>query len=91
MIVSCPRGQRKAQLFHYDVVGSCVEGGDHGFGADGPNRYGKKGKKQIVNSLLWNEHGEAVSRGVFRGNRQDTQRFAAQVKKASQGRGCDLT
>jgi hypothetical protein len=38
-------------------------------------------KRQIAISMLWNEQGEAVSSEVFRGNRQDTQRFAAQVKK----------
>jgi hypothetical protein len=78
-------------LFLYDVAGSYLGGGDHAFGADDSNRHGKKVKKQIVIRLLWNEQGEAVSRGVFRGNRQDTQRFAAQVKKASQRLGCDLT
>jgi hypothetical protein len=83
-------GQRKAKLFLYDVAGSYLEGGDHAFGADDSNRYGKKGKNQIVIRPLWNEQGKAISSGVFRGNRQDTRRFAAQVKKASQGRGCDL-
>lgn len=76
--------QHKPELFFYDVTSSYLEGQDNAYGAYGYNRDGKKGKKQIVIGLLCDAQGQPVSTEVFRGNTQDTQTFAAQVKKASQ-------
>jgi len=82
------RGQRKPELFLYDVTSSYLEGEDNALGGYGYNRDGKKGKKQIVIGLLCDEEGEPVSTEVFRGNTQDTQTFGSQVRKASQRFGC---
>ena len=82
------RGQRKPELFLYDVTSSYLEGEDNAYGDYGYPRDGKKGKKQIVIGLLCDEQGEPVSTEVFRGNTQDPKTFAAQVKKASERFGC---
>lgn len=83
------RGQQKPELFLYDVTSSYLEGQENAYGEYGYNRDGKKGKKQIVIGLLCDEQGEPVSTEVFRGNTQDAQTFAAQVKKASERFGCE--
>ena len=83
------RGQRKPELFLYDVTSSYLEGEANAYGAYGYNRDGKKGKKQIVIGLLCDERGEPVSTEVFRGNTQDPKTFAAQVSKASERFGCE--
>jgi hypothetical protein len=83
------RGQHKPELFLYDVTSSYLEGEDNAYAEYGYNRDGKKGKKQIVIGLLCDEQGEPVSTEVFRGNTQDTQTLAAQVKKASERFGCE--
>jgi hypothetical protein len=83
------RGERRPQLFLYDVTSSYLEGEANAYGEYGYNRDGKKGKKQIVIGLLCDEHGEPVSTEVFRGNTQDTQTFGGQVKKASERFGCE--
>lgn len=82
------RGEKKPELFLYDVTSSYLEGGANAYGEYGYNRDGKKGKKQIVIGLLCDQAGEPVSTEVFRGNTQDTQTFAEQVKKASERFGC---
>jgi hypothetical protein len=82
-------GQHKPELFLYDVTSSYLEGQDNAYGAYGYNRDGKKGKKQIVIGLLCDAQGQPVSTEVFRGNTQDPQTFAAQVKKVSQRFGCE--
>ena len=82
------RGQRKPELFLYDVTSSYLEGEDNAYGDYGYPRDGKKGKKQIVIGLLCDEQGEPVSTEVFRGNTQDPKTFAAQVQKASELFGC---
>ena len=83
------RGQRKPELFLYDVTSSYLEGEDNAYGAYGYNRDGKKGKKQIVIGLLCDEQGAPLSTEVFRGNTQDPKTFASQVKKASERFGCE--
>ena len=83
------RGSRRPQLFLYDVTSSYLEGEKNAYGEYGYNRDGKKGKKQIVVGLLCDERGEPVSTEVFRGNTQDTQTFAGQVKKARERFGCE--
>jgi transposase len=83
------RGQRKPELFLYDVTSSYLEGEDNAYAAYGYNRDGKKGKKQIVIGLLCDEQGTPVSTEVFRGNTQDPKTFAAQVQKASERFGCE--
>lgn len=82
-------GDRKPELFLYDVTSSYLEGQQNAYGAYGYNRDGKKGKKQIVIGLLCDEQGRPVSTEVFRGNTQDTKTFGAQVQKASQRFGCE--
>ena len=71
-------------LFLYDVTSSYFEGTDNDLSAFGYNRDGKRGKKQIVVGLLCDEQGGPVSVEVFRGNTQDTQTFASQVRKAAE-------
>jgi Transposase DDE domain len=83
------RGSQKPELFLYDVTSSYLEGEDNAYGAYGYNRDGKKSKKQIVIGLLCDEQGAPVSTEVFRGNTQDPQTFAAQVRKASARFGCE--
>jgi transposase len=83
------RGQRKPELFLYDLTSSYLEGEDNAYGDYGYPRDGKKGKKQIVIGLLCDEEGEPVSTQVFRGNTQDTKTFAAQVTKARERFGCE--
>ena len=83
------RGGRKPELFLYDGTSSYLEGQQNAYGDYGYARDGKKGKKQIVVGLLCDEAGEPVSTEVFQGNTQDTQTFAAQVKKASERFGCE--
>jgi transposase len=70
-------------LFLYDVTSSYLEGDGNALADWGYNRDGKKGKKQIVLGLLCDEHGNALSVEVFKGNTSDTKTFAAQVKKAA--------
>ena len=81
-------GERKPQLFLYDVTSSYLEGEQNAYGAYGYNRDGKKGKKQIVIGLLCAGDGEPVSSQVFCGNTQDPKTFAEQITKASQDFGC---
>jgi len=83
------RGGKKPELFLYDVTSSYLEGEANAYGDYGYNRDGKKGKKQIVIGLLCDAQGEPVSTEVFRGNTQDSQTFAGQVKKASERFGCE--
>lgn len=83
------RGEKTLpQLFLYDVTSSYLEGKKNFFGDYGYGRDGKKGKKQIVIGLLCDEHGEAVSTEVFRGNTQDPKTFFSQVEKAEKLFGC---
>jgi len=83
------RGEKKPQLFLYDVTSSYLEGEKNAYADYGYPRDGKKGKKQIVIGLLCDEQGEPVSTEVFRGNTRDLKTFGAQVKKASQRFGCE--
>jgi transposase len=83
------RGEKKPELFLYDVTSSYLEGEANAYGEYGYNRDGKKGKQQIVIGLLCDAVGEPISTEVFRGNTQDTQTFAGQVKKASARFGCE--
>ena len=83
------RGRNKPELFLYDVTSRYLEGEDNAYGAYGYNRDGKKGKKQIVIGLLCDEQGAPVTTEVFRGNTQDPQTFASQVRKASERFGCE--
>jgi len=83
------RGNRKPELFLYDVTSSYLEGQQNELGAYGYNRDGKKGKLQIVIGLLCDELGVPVSTEVFEGNTTDPQTFGAQVKKAAERFGCE--
>lgn len=83
------RGDRKPELFLYDVTSSYLEGQHNELGAYGYNRDGKKGKLQIVIGLLCDESGEPVSTEVFAGNTTDPHTFGTQVKKAAQRFGCE--
>lgn len=83
------RGNRRPELFLYDVTSSYLEGQHNELGAYGYNRDGKKGKLQIVIGLLCDESGEPVSTEAFAGNTTDPHTFGAQVKKAAQRFGCE--
>jgi transposase len=82
------RGNKKPELFLYDVTSSYLEGQCNELGAYGYNRDGKKGKLQIVIGLLCDESGDPVSTEVFAGNTRDLRTFAAQVQKVAQRFGC---
>lgn len=77
-------GKVTPELFLYDVTSSYLEGRCNALAAYGYNRDGKKGKKQIVLGLLCDAAGLPVSVEVFSGQTQDTQTFAAQVRKVAQ-------
>jgi transposase len=63
--------------------------GKHNELADwGYDRDKKRGKKQVVVGLLYDEGGDAVSVEVFRGNTRDFDTFGRQVKKAVEEFGC---
>jgi hypothetical protein len=83
------RGDRKPELFLYDVTSSYLEGQQNELGAYGYNRDGKKGKLQIVIGLLCDESGEPVSTEVFKGNTTDPRTFGAQVQKVAERFGCE--
>ena len=83
------RGNKKPELFLYDVTSSYLEGQCNELGAYGYNRDGKKGKLQIVIGLLCDESGDPVSTEVFEGNTRDLRTFAAQVQKVAQRFGCE--
>lgn len=74
-----PRG-----LFFYDVTSSYVEGDHNELAAFGYNRDGKRGKRQIVIGLLCNAQGTPLSIELFRGNTQDPQTVAAQIRKVAE-------
>ena len=82
------QAERTVDLFLYDVTSSYLEGEDNFFAQYGYNRDGKKGKKQIVMGLLCDCQGDPVSVEVFKGNTQDPQTLASQVKKVAQAFGC---
>jgi len=83
------RGDRKPELFLYDVTSSYLEGQQNELAAYGYNRDKKKGKLQIVIGLLCDEAGDPVSTEVFKGNTLDPQTFGGQVKKAAEHFGCE--
>jgi len=82
------RGNKKPEIFLYDVTSSYLEGVCNAYADWGYNRDKKKGKKQIVIGLLCDEDGEPVSVEVFKGNTNDTKTFGNQVKKAATQFGC---
>ena len=57
-------------------------------GGFGYNRDKKRGKKQIVVSLLWDESGDPVSVAVFSGDPPDISTFAHQISKIEDQFGC---
>jgi hypothetical protein len=61
-------GERKPQLFLYDVTSSYLKASRTLTRAYGYDRDGKKGKRQIVIGLLCDGRGEPVSSQVFCGN-----------------------
>ena len=75
-------------LFLYDVTSTYLEGEHNAFGAYGYNRDKKRGKKQIVIGLLCEADGAPVSVEVFKGNTQDPQTVAPQIRKSVERFGC---
>ncbi len=73
----------EAGLFLYDVTSSYLEGTENELAAFGYNRDGKRGKKQIVIGLLCDAQGLPLSIEVFRGNTQDPQTVASQIRKVA--------
>jgi transposase len=83
------RGNKKPELFLYDVTSSYLEGQCNELGDYGYNRDGKKGKLQIVIGLLCDESGDPASTEVFEGNTRDLRTFGAQVQKVAKRFGCE--
>ena len=71
------------------MTSSYFEGECNELSAFGYNRDGKKGKRQIVIGLLCNERGEPLSIEVFRGNTQDPQTVASQIRKVASRFGAE--
>ncbi len=71
-------------IFLYDVASSYLEGQKNYLAKYGYNRDKKKGKKQIVISLLCDSHGVPVSVEVFHGNRSDTTTLSNQIHKTAE-------
>ena len=82
------RGNKKPELFFYDVTSSYLEGENNQLAAYGYNRDKKRGKQQLVIGLLCDESGEPVSIDVFPGNTQDPQTVSSQIRKVTQRFGC---
>ncbi len=82
------RGDKKAELFLYDVTSSYFEGQQNAMACWGYSRDKKSGKKQVVVGLLCDEGGDPVSVAVFTGNTQDYETFGSQVQKAGDRFGC---
>jgi hypothetical protein len=82
------RGDKKAELFLYDVTSSYFEGQQNAMARWGYSRDKKSGKKQVVVGLLCDEGGDPVSVAVFTGNTQDYETFGSQVQKAGDRFGC---
>lgn len=77
-------GQKKPELYLYDVTSCYLEGEQNVLAAFGLNRDGKKGKKILVIGLLCDGEGIPLSVEVFTGNTNDTKTFASQVRKVSE-------
>ena len=75
------QGQKKIELFLYDVTSSYLEGSHNELAAFGYNRDRKRGKQQIVIGLLCDAKGTPLSIEVFSGNTTDTKTFGQQVTK----------
>jgi hypothetical protein len=82
------RGNKKPELFFYDVTSSYLEGENNQLAAYGYSRDKKRGKQQLVIGLLCDESGEPVSIDVFPGNTQDPQTVSSQIRKVTQRFGC---
>ena len=76
-------GEKKPNIYLYDVTSSYFEGNKNELSEYGYNRDGKKGKKQIVIGLITDEDGLPISVEVFKGNTNDTKTFINQVEKAA--------
>lgn len=77
------QGQKKIELFLYDVTSSYLEGSHNELAAFGYNRDRKRGKQQIVIGLLCDAKGTPLSIEVFSGNTTDTKTFGQQVTKVA--------
>ena len=73
-------GDKKPQLFLYDVTSSYVEGSENELACWGYNRDKKKGKMQIVFGLLTDEAGKPIAVEIFEGNTSDQKTFVELVK-----------
>ena len=77
-------GQKKPELYLYDVTSSYFEGVCNELAAFGYNRDGKRGKMQVVYGLLCDAAGVPVSISAFDGNTTDTKTFGQQIHKVAQ-------
>ena len=78
------RGNKKPDLFFYDVTSSYLEGENNPLAAYGYSRDKKRGKKQLVIGLLCDECGDPVSISVFPGNTSDSYTVETQIQKVTQ-------
>ena len=76
-------GEKKPNIYLYDVTSSYFEGQKNELSEYGYNRDGKKGKKQIVIGLITDEDGLPISVEVFKGNTNDTKTFINQIEKVA--------
>ncbi|MBI2566402.1 MAG: IS1634 family transposase [Candidatus Schekmanbacteria bacterium] len=87
-LLKARRGDRKPELFLYDVTSSYLEGEHNELAAFGYNRDRKRGKMQLVIGLLCDEEGWPVSAQVFEGNTQDPKTLASQIRKVADDFDC---
>jgi len=83
-LLSSLHGDKKIELFLYDVTSSYLEGQQNELAAFGYNRDKKRGKMQIVIGLLCDPDGRPLSIEVFPGNTIDTKTFGQQVSKVAE-------
>ena len=77
-------GDKKPQLYLYDVTSSYFEGQQNELAHYGYNRDKKSGKKQIVIGLMTDDEGRPITIEVFEGNTSDPKTVENQVIKMAQ-------
>lgn len=77
-------GDKKPQLYLYDVTSSYFEGQQNELAQYGYNRDKKSGKKPIVIGLMTDDEGRPITIEVFEGNTSDPKTVENQVIKMAQ-------
>lgn len=81
-------GDKKTDVFLYDVTSSYMEGSKNVLAIFGYNRDKKKGKMQVVVGLLCDEDGNPISVKVFKGNTLDFKTVSEEIKQIAEEFSC---